>query len=171
MKKQKYILTGEIVACVLLIAFIYLTMDFTYGKTMNIGFIVSLPVSLIMVSLINWKDEVKRKGRVRVFTIFIILLTLILIFLLKPDYTYKEGLEIANNLGYSNIKETEEKSIFPSRLKTNKLVGKAYFYEGEKAGKSYYILVSPINGSTQIEEIDVRNYIDLYRENKEKNKN
>lgn len=167
MKSQKRILIFEIILCILVQVIMCLISHFIYVDTFHIGFVAYFLTSWIVITLIHWKEEINTaQPKVRWFTVLLIVITIVIFLVSKPNISYKKGKDIIALQGYENLCELQDRSILSFQLKHTRLVPVAYLYAGEKNDVKYYILLSPINGEIETKKIGSGNYLDKYFEMK-----
>jgi len=167
MKSQRKILIFEIILCIIAIVVMGLIAYFIYGNAFHINFVAYILPNWIVVTLLNWKKEMNTDNpKLRWFTFLLIIITVVMFIMFKPNISYKKGKDILASKGYENLYELQDKSIYSFPLKKTYFVPEAYLYAGEKNNVKYYILLSPIDGEIETEKIGSRSYIDMYFEMK-----
>jgi len=164
---QKIILISEIILCILVQVSMYLISHFIYADVFHINIIAILLTNWIIITIIYWKREINTDHpKFRWFTYLLIAITIVILVVFKPNFSYTQGKDIIAEQGYTNIYDLQDKSIIAFQLKHTRLVPDAYLYAGEKNNVKYYILLSPINGDIETEKMGDGNYLDRYFEMK-----
>lgn len=163
MNRQGKILICEIILCILVQVAAYLMATYIYAGALDIRFPVTLLTNWVVITLINWKEEVRTEApKVRWFTLLLLASIVIVLFFYKPKLTYQEGKDFVARQGYENVYELEDRSIIALGLKRTHFVKNAYLYAGEKGNTKYYIMLSPVNGEIRAEAMGEGNFLDIY---------
>lgn len=161
MKKQSKMILFEVILYIALITLTYYLSHYVYADAYNMRFAVTALNSLIVVTLFDWKKEVKSPWfRWEVYAILGIVIITFLI--TKPKYTYEQGKELLREQNFTRIASLEDKSLISFKLDRNYFIRSSYLYTGNKNDEKYYIQVHPKSGEIDLLKVGEGNYIDNY---------
>lgn len=167
MKPQNWVLLFETILCLLVVAGIYLINHYMFANTYRPGLVTGLLIGWVFSTFFSWKKELKKDGpKPRLFTYILIALTILIFAFTMPKLTYEQGKEILAQRGYDEISELEINTVYALRLPNNTLIPDAYLYAGKNNNIEYYIVLSPISGEMETEEMGTGNYLDKFFEMK-----
>lgn len=161
LKPQNWVLLFEIILCLLVVAGIYLINHYMYANTYRPNLVTGLLIGWVFSTFFSWKKEFKKDGpKIRLFTYVLIALTILIFAFTMPKLTYEHGKEILAQRGYDEIRELKIKTVFALRLPSTTLIPDAYLYAGKNNNIEYYIVLSPISGQMETEEMGTCSYLD-----------
>lgn len=133
------------------------------NQRLYVGIITKLPMLMLnlwfVMSLINYPKDETEQNSLR-FGIFIWILSVLVFFVQKPKLSFDEAQSVAQQEGLKNIQEIETKFTEDTKLPTQNTLIKVYLVKGELEGEGAYVLVSPINGATEVVYLKDKNLED-----------
>ena len=127
------------------------------------GIITKLPMLMLnlwfVMSLVNYPKDANEKHGVG-FSIFIWVLSALLFFVQKPPITFTEAVSVAEKEGLEKIQQIETRYTENTSLETKTTLVKVYLFKGEIEKEPAYVLVSPLNGQTEIVYVKDKNLED-----------
>lgn len=159
MKKQRNIfMVFGFVSLVLICTLYYI--DYKFYKGMLSSFPMMILIYMFINSLVSFFFNKNMNMKIYIISNIVVMLFSITIFYInRPNLTYKEAELIVIENGLEELKDEEIYLMMPTKLDLNNKYPRAYMFKGTYEENEVYMLISPIDGSIQIEEIG-KSYID-----------
>ncbi len=143
--------------------FLFYLSSNVYAGVYEISIAISVLVSYISVKLINiiLKRSYAGKGS-NLITIIVLALSIMFVFLTKPNITYLESKDLIISNNYTNVRSLDVKSVLSFNLKRDYFIKNAYLYIAEKNDQTFYVLVGPIDRQLEVFDYYENNYINKY---------
>lgn len=167
MKRQSGPLLVEFILCAIFLGAYFFINQMVFAGTFRNHWAVitlfNLGILCVIQMIKNIKKEVKIRPWERWIVDFLIVASVVMLVLVKPNYTYRQGRDIVVAQGYENLYELPVKSIWAAHhFESDGVKLNAYLYAGEKEGAKYYILVNLLDGEIATETVGGGNYIDIF---------
>lgn len=167
MKRQIGPLLVEFILCAIFLGAYFLINQMVFAGTFRNHWaaitLFNLGILCVTQMIKSIKKEVKIRPWERWVIDLLIVASVVMLILAKPNYTYKQGRENVVAQGYENLYELPVKSIWAAHhFESDGVKLNAYLFAGEKEGTKYYILVSITDGEIATEEVGGGNYIDAF---------
>jgi hypothetical protein len=160
--KKRFI---DLMICFGLGVFLFFLSHNVYADVYEVSIPITILTSYFIITII---DLIRKRSytnkNIRIFTIILLVSSLLFIFITKPNITYKQGKDLIISNNYTNVRSLDDKSILSFNLERNYFINNAYLYIAEKNNVTFYVLVGPIDEEVETFDFNGDNYINKYFE-------
>jgi len=160
--KKRFI---DLMICFGLGVFLFFLSHNVYADVYEVSIPITILTSYFVITII---DLIRKRSytnkNIRIFTIILLVSSLLFIFITKPNITYKQGKDLIISNNYTNVRSLDDKSILSFNLERNYFINNAYLYIAEKNNDTFYVLVGPIDEEVETFDFNGDNYINKYFE-------
>lgn len=155
-KKPYIINTVATLICLILLSLVHL---FIYkGLGSSFPFIM-LTTWLTTNAIRLFSKKSLQEKHLFTFGLFVIIISIVTYIFSLPPISYPRAKDIATDYGLVDLKEPPFDVVLADRLPKNKRIVESYMFVGKLEDKDVYLMVSPMDGSIQVEGIG-DSYID-----------
>lgn len=155
--KKEYII--NIILTLISLLLLVLLHIFVY-KGLGSSFSFIILGSWLTINIIHLFDKnIVKEKYLYIMGISILIVSITIYILNLPAVSYPKAIDIAIDYGLTDLKEPPFEVIFANKLPKNKRITESYMFVGKYKDKDVYLMVSPIDGSIQVENIG-DSYID-----------